>query len=305
MESLKKSIARFAVASALLAASAVAGHASAGSARQDDAGGGRAGQWKEFAPSGGGFKVLLPQEPKRDKTDEAVYMGRWQASDGAGGGAARFRVMYVESGPSCGRGDVAAGLLQLLRVKTLDELKGRVLRDAAVSFGGRPGRLLEIAPEAAGHARVLLVAGGRRAYRLDATTPGDTEAERVTSARFFNSLTIAPEPAQAAADGEVDRLLADASFQAADGLRMDGKVIKRPAPHYPDAAKRARASGTVIVKVVVDEEGRVLAAQPLMGHPLLRGAAVEAARQARFEPTLVDGKPAKAVGCITYNFFLQ
>ena len=59
------------------------------------------------------------------------------------------------------------------------------------------------------------------------------------------------------------------------------------------------------MKVIVDEEGKVIAAQAVSGHPLLQAAAVKAAREARFTPTLLDGKPVKVQGVITYNFVLR
>jgi len=86
---------------------------------------------------------------------------------------------------------------------------------------------------------------------------------------------------------------------------LNGKAISKPQPAYPPIAKAARASGTVTVQIVVDESGRVISASAVSGHPLLQQAAVAAARQARFEPTLLDGQPVKVSGVITYNFVLQ
>ena len=86
---------------------------------------------------------------------------------------------------------------------------------------------------------------------------------------------------------------------------LDAKAVSKPAPPYPPAAKAARASGAVTVEVVVDERGGVTSARATAGHALLRAAAEAAARQARFSPTLVAGRPAKVRGTITYNFVLQ
>ncbi len=58
----------------------------------------------------------------------------------------------------------------------------------------------------------------------------------------------------------------------------------------------------VVVQVTVDESGNVMAAKAVSGHPLLQAAAVAAARQARFTPTLLSGKPVKISGMITYDF---
>ena len=86
---------------------------------------------------------------------------------------------------------------------------------------------------------------------------------------------------------------------------LNGKAISKPQPAYPAIAKAARASGTVTVQVTVDESGRVVSARAAGGHPLLQQAAVQAAYQARFSPTLLSGQPVKVNGVITYNFVLQ
>ena len=61
-------------------------------------------------------------------------------------------------------------------------------------------------------------------------------------------------------------------------------------------------SGQVTVEVTIDESGKVIAAQATGGHNLLRDAAVQAARQARFTPTVLSGKPVPVSGVIIYNF---
>jgi protein TonB len=86
---------------------------------------------------------------------------------------------------------------------------------------------------------------------------------------------------------------------------LNGKAISLPKPAYPPIAKQAHASGTVVVQVVIDENGNVISAQPVSGHPLLRAVAAQAARGARFSPTKLSGQPVKVTGVITYNFVAQ
>lgn len=83
---------------------------------------------------------------------------------------------------------------------------------------------------------------------------------------------------------------------------INGKARNLPTPDYPPAALAVRASGAVSVQVTVDEEGNVVSASAVSGHPLLRPAAVTAAREAKFNPVLLDGKPVKVTGVLTYNF---
>ena len=85
---------------------------------------------------------------------------------------------------------------------------------------------------------------------------------------------------------------------------LNGKALVLPKPAYPPQARNARASGTVIVEVVIDETGKVIAAKATAGHVLLRQAAAQAAQGARFSPTLLSGQPVKVSGEINYNFGL-
>lgn len=83
---------------------------------------------------------------------------------------------------------------------------------------------------------------------------------------------------------------------------LNGKATSLPKPPYPPAARAVRASGAVSVQVLIDESGSVVSATAVSGHPLLRAAAVQAARSARFSPTQLSGQPVKVSGVITYNF---
>ncbi|MCA1633184.1 MAG: energy transducer TonB, partial [Acidobacteria bacterium] len=86
---------------------------------------------------------------------------------------------------------------------------------------------------------------------------------------------------------------------------LNGKAISKPAPVYPQEAQEAGAQGTVTLQVLINEDGSVASATAVSGHPLLKEAAVSAARQARFSPTFLSGQPVKVSGIITYNFVLQ
>jgi periplasmic protein TonB len=86
---------------------------------------------------------------------------------------------------------------------------------------------------------------------------------------------------------------------------LNGKATSLPKPAYPPVAKAARASGTVTVQVTIDENGNVISARAVSGHPLLQAAAVQAARSAKFSPTKLSGQPVKVTGVITYNFVAQ
>ena len=83
---------------------------------------------------------------------------------------------------------------------------------------------------------------------------------------------------------------------------VNGKATSLVKPTYPAAARAVRASGAVNVQVLIDENGNVISASAVSGHPLLRSSAVQAARASKFNPTLLSGQPVKVSGIIVYNF---
>jgi len=121
------------------------------------------------------------------------------------------------------------------------------------------------------------------------------------------------------AKGEVDLTLAElvkrgeivfkAQGGKSDNVRdmdsggvINGRAVELVTPAYPAIARSAHASGEVIVRVIIDKEGNVMAAQVLDGHPLLRAASIKAAKASRFNPTLVEGQPVNVIGRILYSF---
>src|SRR6185295_9322799 len=86
---------------------------------------------------------------------------------------------------------------------------------------------------------------------------------------------------------------------------LQGSATKRVEPAYPPLAKAARVSGSVVVEVTIDEEGKVFAARAISGHPLLKDAAVAAAKEWTFSQTMLTGVTVKVIGTITFNFSLD
>jgi TonB family protein len=84
-----------------------------------------------------------------------------------------------------------------------------------------------------------------------------------------------------------------------------GHAVALPKPAYPPLARAAHAAGTVEVRVLIDYDGKVIAAAASSGHPLLYSVCVKAARAAEFTPTKLNGQPVKVTGVIQYNFVAQ
>jgi len=81
-----------------------------------------------------------------------------------------------------------------------------------------------------------------------------------------------------------------------------GRALRKIEPSYPAIARQARVQGSVQVQIGISEAGEVTDVTLLSGHPLLRDAALRAAKQWLFIPTELNGRPVRAIGVITFNF---
>jgi TonB family protein len=90
-----------------------------------------------------------------------------------------------------------------------------------------------------------------------------------------------------------------------EGRDQESKLISRVAPVYPQAAKQNRISGTVVLEVLVDEEGIVEQIKPISGHPLLASAAIAAVQHWKYSPTLIDGQAVPVKASVTVIFGLR
>lgn len=83
---------------------------------------------------------------------------------------------------------------------------------------------------------------------------------------------------------------------------LNGKAISLPKPDYPAEARSAGVDGVVVIQVTVDEQGNVVDARAVSGPKILQEPSVNAALQAKFSPTLLQGEAVKVTGVLVYNF---
>jgi TonB family protein len=83
-----------------------------------------------------------------------------------------------------------------------------------------------------------------------------------------------------------------------------GNCTYQVKPTYPSIARVAKVEGEVVIEITIDEEGNVMSAKVVSGHPLLQQAALSAARQWKFKPTLLNRNPVKVSGKLTFRFKL-
>ena len=89
------------------------------------------------------------------------------------------------------------------------------------------------------------------------------------------------------------------------GNVQQARLINQPKPVYPPLAKQARIQGVVRFNAIIGKDGAIMNLQVVSGHPLLVPAALEAVRQWRYQPTLLNGEPVEVVTQIDVNFTLS
>lgn len=142
------------------------------------------------------------------------------------------------------------------------------------------------------------------------TDPEDFKAylEKYPSGQFAalakNKIRSLPASTKAAEPGTSDDQNSVPGPNPISGGILNGKALKLIDPPYPPSARATRASGQVQVQVVVDENGDVVSAHAISGHPLLQQAAVAAARESKFSPTRLSGRPVKVRGVVIFDFVL-
>jgi TonB family protein len=258
--------------------------------------------WREITEPGHGFKVMLPGEPKK----ESSYIQ----------GVSTYKLL------SAGDGIVCVVNRQRLPFAP-DSLLGRdgfyetyinnfakyggveIAGETNVVLDGREGREYRLKKNNAnGVVRVYLIGADVYSVSAIAVSPG---ADAKSISTFLDSFKLieksqkdefaAPPPPPPPAPLPVPK----DSINVSGGM-LQASAIKKVEPVYPPAAKAAKAEGEVKIMVIVSEKGKVIDAAAVEGHPLLRDAALQAARQWEFKPAEHSGKPVKVVSVLNFNF---
>ena len=106
---------------------------------------------------------------------------------------------------------------------------------------------------------------------------------------------------EAAQDKDADK----SEKQKSSDKLQKGELIEAPQPTYPEEAKKEKIEGEVTVVITIGDEGNVISAKARSGPEPLYRASEGAALKARFKPSLLNGKPVKVSGVMTYNFVLD
>ena len=85
---------------------------------------------------------------------------------------------------------------------------------------------------------------------------------------------------------------------------LEGSLIRRVEPAYPQLAKTARIQGPVVLFAMISKAGTIENLRLLSGHPMLAPAAIDAVKQWRYRPYILNNEPVEVETQITVNFIL-
>jgi protein TonB len=122
--------------------------------------------------------------------------------------------------------------------------------------------------------------------------PGAVFSEAMGSARSVPEVAKAPEPVPAKRIRVASRV-------------AEANLIHDVTPQYPPEAGRARIEGTVVLMAVIGTDGTVKDMRVESGLPILAQAAMDAVKQWRYRPYMVNGEPVEVDSRITINFTLS
>jgi periplasmic protein TonB len=83
-----------------------------------------------------------------------------------------------------------------------------------------------------------------------------------------------------------------------------GLLVRRVQPNYPPLARQARISGTVVLHAVISKDGSIENLTLVSGHPMLAPAAIDAVKQWKYKPYLLNGEPVEVDTEVLVNFTL-
>ena len=83
-----------------------------------------------------------------------------------------------------------------------------------------------------------------------------------------------------------------------------GLLIRKIQPNYPPLARQARIQGSVLLQAQISKDGSIQNLRLISGHPMLAPAAIEAVKQWKYKPYMLNGEPVEVETQITVNFTL-
>jgi TonB family protein len=162
-------------------------------------------------------------------------------------------------------------------------------------------------------------------YRVDVRKKDNSGLSTASSAGYFAMVqgafrrldckslglqALEPVAGSVGGSGEQAVLTQDTQGTPPTRVRIGGnvqkaKLIEQIPPKYPDEALKNRITGTVLLHIILEKDGAVSQVEVVSGHPLLVQAAVDAVKQWKYQPTMLDGKPVEVDTTVNVIFVLS
>ncbi len=101
----------------------------------------------------------------------------------------------------------------------------------------------------------------------------------------------------------VPKVAAPQRVRVSQGV-TEGMLVHKVTPQYPPIAKQARIAGSVVLAALISKQGTIENLRVVSGHPMLTSAALDAVKQWRYKPYILNGEPVEVETQITVNFSL-
>ncbi len=243
-------------------------------------------------------RVLSGPDELRNPALDSVL--RWHFADGSAGATRQINIAFQLPDQKPGSPLVRSNFARLVDGRTLKsisvtglsdqaraDLMSRLpVREGVILTQDQVGRLEQAVHEFDEHLRLVWMTDIANEARLEIRTPSAPPPPP-------------PPPAPAAlAAGTTQRLRIGGNVQQT-------KLVSQVRPVYPPDAKLQRVQGLVQLSAVIAKDGTIQTLEVISGDPLLVPSALEAVRQWRYQPTLLNGDPVEVITQIDINYTLS
>jgi len=228
------------------------------------------------------------------------------ALPGASGGGVVFGVIGSIAKPLEGE-RVSEAAMRRLRVRKSDpivpaayaDIQGTVVLDERVNTLGAVEQVIRISgPPSLAQAAMLAVKDWKYLpYVKDGKAISVVSTVQLTFAP--NGIVSEPEPSEDARP----QIPLPRRVRVSSGVSR-GLLLTKVDPQYPPDARDARIQGTVVLQATIDKEGNIASLELVSGHPMLAPAAIEAVKQWKYRPYLLNGTAVEVETSIQVNFTL-
>jgi TonB family protein len=227
-------------------------------------------------------------------------------------------IIAAENSYQSAHGGFACTLFALGNVgRTSGAARRNYLYDPQLAGGKKNGYTFAISECGASHYRAVaepvVPDSGQRAYCADESGAVRASADGKAATCLVSGEAVqekVPAASVPLASTPPESNNASGTSQPGQRVRVSqgvsaGLIISKVPPIYPPEARTARIQGTVVMKAVINQTGDVVSLDLISGHPMLASAAMDAVKQWKYRPYMLNGNAVSVETQITVNFTLS